>query len=123
MIGAAFLVFPLDGTPICIIPDCYKAEALSALRSVQPVFFHYGLADSPPPDDAVRKLLSTLPGALNWRRIGYEADFEAIAPSWNSAESLIPAARTVSLFQSAFPNSLLVDASDLLKKERRTKTE
>ncbi|MCU1322257.1 MAG: aminopeptidase family protein [Acidobacteriaceae bacterium] len=122
MIGAAFLVFPLDGTPVCIIPDCYKAEASSALRSVQPVFFSYGLTDSPPSDDAVRKLLSALPGALNWRRIGYEAAFEAIAPSWNSAESLVPAAGTVSLLQSAFPNALLVDASGLLKKERRTKT-
>ena len=122
MIGAAFLVFPLDGTPVCIIPECYKAEALSALRSVQPVFFPYGLTDSPSPDDAVRKLLSCLPGATKWRRIGYEASFEAIAPSWNSAESLVPAAGTISLFQSAFPNSFLVDASDLLKKERRTKT-
>jgi Xaa-Pro dipeptidase len=123
MIGAAFLVFPVDGTAVCIIPDCYKAEAQSALRSVQPAFFPYGLADSPSPDDAVRKLLSSLPGATKWRRIGYEANFEAIAPSWNSAESLVPVAGTMSLLQSAFPDSLLVDASDLLKKERRTKTE
>lgn len=123
MIGASFLVFPLDGKPVCIIPDCYRAEALSALRSVQPIFFPYGLVDSPPPNNAIRKLLSGLSGATSWRRIGYEASFEAIAPSWNSAESLVPAAGTVSLLQSAFPKSLLVDASDLIKKERRTKTE
>lgn len=122
MIGAAFLVFPLDSTPVCIIPDCYKAEALSALRSVQPAFFPFGLIDSPSPDDAVRRLLISQPRATNWRRIGYEASFEAIAPSWNSAESLVPAAGTISLLQSVFPNSHLVDASDLLKKERRTKT-
>ncbi len=122
MIGAAFLVFPLDGTPVCIIPDCYKAEALSALRSVQPAFFPHGLIDSPPADDVVRRLLSSLPGAANWRRIGYEASFEAIAPSWNSAESLVPAIGTISLLQSVFPNALLIDASDHLKKERRTKT-
>ena len=96
MIGAAFLVFPLNGDSVCIIPDCYRDEALSALRSVQPIFFPYGLADSPFPKDAVRRLASNLSGGSAWQRIGYEADFEAIAPSWNSAESLIPAAGTVS---------------------------
>jgi Xaa-Pro dipeptidase len=123
MIGAAFLVFPLNGDSVCIIPDCYRDEALCALRSVQPIFFPYGLADSPFPKDAVRRLASNLSGGSAWQRIGYEADFEAIAPSWNSAESLIPAAGTVSLLHSSFPSAELVDASDLLKRERRTKTD
>jgi Xaa-Pro dipeptidase len=123
MIGSAFLVFPLDGTPTCIIPDCYTGEALAALRSVQPIFFPFGLVASPPPGDTLRGLAGSLKGANTWRRIGYEANFEAIAPSWNSAESLIPAADTVALIQSAFPDATLVDASALLKKERRTKTQ
>ncbi len=122
MIGAAFLVFPLEGIPVCLIPDCYKAEALSSLRSVQHVFFPYGLADSPSPDDTIRKLLSSLPRATKWRRVGLESSFEVVASSWNSAESLVPAAGTASLLQSAFPNSQLIDASDFLKRERRTKT-
>jgi Xaa-Pro dipeptidase len=123
MIGAAFLVFPLRGDPVCIIPDCYRSEALSVLHSVAPIFFPYGLIDSPSANDAIRKIAGSLDNASSWRRIGYEADFEAIAPSWNSAESLIPAATTVSLLRSTFPAAELVDASGLLKKERRTKTD
>ena len=123
MIGSAFLIFPLNGTPTCIIPDCYTGEALAALRSTQPIFFPYGLVASPPPTDTIRRLASSLNGANAWRRIGYEANFEAIAPSWNSAESLVPGADTVSLIQSAFPEATLIDASTLLKKERRTKTQ
>src|SRR5258707_834488 len=69
MIGAAFLVFPVDGAPVCIIPDCYRDEALAALRSVQPIFFPYGLAASPPQNDTVRTLAGDLPGAGTWQRI------------------------------------------------------
>lgn len=123
MIGASFLVFPLTGDPVCIIPDCYRNEALSALRSVQPIFFPYGLIDSPSANDNIRKIAGRLGGASSWRKIGYEADFEAVAPSWNSAESLIPAAATVSLLGSTFPSAELVDVSNLLKKQRRTKTD
>jgi Xaa-Pro dipeptidase len=123
MIGAAFLVFPLSGESVCIIPDCYRNEALSALRYTEPIFFPYGLTDSPPPNDAVRKIASSLTNASSWRKIGYEADFEAIAPSWNSAESLVPTAATVSLLRSAFPSAEITDVSGLLKKQRRTKTD
>jgi Xaa-Pro aminopeptidase len=123
MIGASFLVFPLTGDPVCIIPDCYRNEALSALRSVQPIFFPYGLIDSPSASDNVRKIAGRLRGASSWRKIGYEADFEAVAPSWNSAESLVPAAATVFLLGSTFPSAELVDVSNLLKNQRRIKTD
>lgn len=123
MIGATFIVFPLDGAPVCIIPDCYNAEAQSVLRSVEPMFFPYGLTSSPSPNDAIQKVLHGLPGVGKWQRIGYEANFEAIAPSWNSAESLVPVERTTALLRSACSNALLVDVSDLLMRERRTKTE
>jgi Xaa-Pro dipeptidase len=123
MIGATFLVFPLSGESVCIIPDCYRNEALSGLRFTEPIFFPYGLTDSPSPNESVRKIASSLTNTSSWRKIGYEADFEAIAPSWNSAESLVPAATTASLLRSAFPSAEIIDASSLLKEQRRTKTD
>jgi Xaa-Pro dipeptidase len=122
MIGASFLVFPLEGTPVCIIPDCYRNEASSSLHAVEPIFFPYGLNDSPNPVETIRNLLRERPFASKLRRIGYEANFETVAPSWNSAESLVPAAATTALLQSAFPAASFVDTSDLLRRERLTKT-
>ncbi len=71
---------------------------------------------------AVRDILSGVARGKGWKRVGYEGGFEAVAPSWNSAEVLVPTARTLELYRAAFDGSALIDVSALLHTQRRRKT-
>lgn len=122
MIGASFLVFPLEGAATCIIPDCYTGEASSSLWKPEAIFYPYGCADSPHPAVSLKKILEQTAGSKKWRRIGYEADFETVSSCWNSAESMVPEASTAALLRSVFPEGDFVDVSALLKTERKRKT-
>lgn len=122
MIGASVLVFPLEGEPACIVPACYEREAGDSLWHAQPTYYAYGVLDAPQPAFAIREILANLGANRNWRRIGYEGGFEVIAPSWNSAESIIPASPAYELLESAFEGCELVDATRLLQAQRVRKT-
>ena len=122
MIGSAVLVFPLDGAPVCVIPDCYESEARLSLWEAQTVQYGYGVLDAPDPAVAVRDILSGVARGKSWKRVGYEGSFEAMAPSWNSAEVLLSTPRTLELYRAAFEGSALIDASALLHAQRRIKT-
>ncbi len=122
MIGAAYLVFPREGAAVCIMPDCYRAETLASLEDTEPYFIPFGGYDSPNPRDLVKAGLQRVAGKYRWKRVGWEGNFEANAPSWNAAEALVPAAATHALLQSAMPDAELVDCTALIQKERLTKT-
>ncbi len=59
-------------------------------------------------------------------RVGSGSDTKGVlkplAPSWNSAEVLVPTARTLELYRAAFDGSALIDVSALLHTQRRRKT-
>lgn len=122
MIGAAFLVFPREGTATCIVPACYQSEVAGTLEDCAASFYAYGSADAPAPMAAVATLLGRLATGRDWRRIGYEGNFEFAAPSWNAAEAMVPAAATLSMLQSLFAGAELVDVTAMLTTERLTKT-
>ena len=122
MIGAAVLVFPVDGSSVCIVPQCYESEASASLWDAQAIYYRYGVLGAQRPAQALRDILEGLNGAARWKKIGYEGDFEVIAPSWNSGEVLVPTTQSRELLSTAFPGRDLVDASALLKSERRIKT-
>jgi Xaa-Pro aminopeptidase len=122
MIGACTLVFPLQGPVICVNPDCYEAEASSSLWDAQSIYYGHGVLGAPDRATAVRNILAGIAKDKGWRRIGYEGSFEVAAPSWNSAEFLVPAAPSHELLWAAFDGSELVDVSALLQAQRRRKT-
>jgi Xaa-Pro aminopeptidase len=122
MIGAAFLVFPREGTATCIVPACYQSEVAGTLEDCAASFYAYGSADAPAPMATVATLLGQLATGRDWRRIGYEGNFEFAAPSWNAAEAMVPAAATLSMLQSLFASAELVDVTAMLTIERLTKT-
>jgi len=122
MIGACTLVFPLQGPVICVNPDCYEAEASSSLWDAQSIYYGHGVLGAPDRATAVRNILAGIAKDKGWRRIGYEGSFEVAAPSWNSAEFLVPAAPSHELLRAAFDGSELVDVSALLQAQRRRKT-
>jgi Xaa-Pro aminopeptidase len=122
MIGASVLVFPLEGRPFCVIPHCYEYEAGLSLWEAEPVYYRYGVLDAPEPGAAIGRILSWAALGKGWKRIGYEADFEVVAPSWNSGEAQVPAARTREIYRAAFDGAELVDVSSLLQVQRSGKT-
>ena len=123
MIGASTLVFPLAEKPVCVIPHCYEQEATASLWDVDAVYFRYGVLDAPNPRLALPEVLSNIAKGRSWRRVGYEGSFETVAPSWNAAESLVPASQTLALLQKVFgATAELVDLTSLLEAERSRKT-
>jgi Xaa-Pro dipeptidase len=122
MIGASVLVFPREGTAVCAVPDCYENESRPSLWEAEPVYFRYGVLGSPDPGSALRDILGRTAKGRGWKRVGYEADFEVVAPPWNSGEAQVPAAATREIYRAAFEGSELVDVSALLQAERRRKT-
>lgn len=121
MIGATVLVFPAEGEPHCIIPDCYENEASLSLWPAQTSYYRYGVLGATPAT-SVSSILSGISRGKSWRRIGFEGSFEVTAPSWNTAEVLVPAAQTQDLLSTVFSGRELIDATSLLQKERLTKT-
>jgi Xaa-Pro dipeptidase len=121
MIGATVMVFPLQGDPICIIPECYQAET-SLLCEAQTVCYRYGVLGALQPASAVESILSGIAKERTWRRIGYEGSFEVVAPSWNSAEFLLPATLTLERLRTTFDGCAVIDVSTLLQSQRLRKT-
>ncbi len=122
MIGAAYFIFPVEDNAACVMPACYKQEALATLVDCEAVFFPLGGAWDRPPAISLRELVGQRTNR-KWKRIGYEGNFEIAAPSWNAAEGMVPAADTLALLKELFPDADLVDATALIVSERLRKTE
>lgn len=122
MIGATFIVFPCDGLPYAIVPECYEQEASGSLWEARVSHYRYGVLGAEAPESAVFNLLSEIAKRHSWKMVGFEERFNVAAPSWNTAEFLVPAEQNRQLLCSVFPQSNLVDVSSLIQNERRTKT-
>jgi Xaa-Pro dipeptidase len=121
MIGVAYLVFPLEGKATCILPACYRSEAEASLEDCEAKFLPYGGKGDPPYGAAVKAVLEEVV-AKSAKRIGYEGNFEVVAPSWNVGEGMVPAGDTLAMLRGGFGDRELVDVSGLLKTERLRKT-
>lgn len=122
MIGAAYFIFPAEGDAACVMPACYKEEALATLVDCETLFFPLGGAWDRSPAMHVRELIRHRANR-KWKRIGYEGNFEVAAPSWNAAEGMVPATATLVMLKELFPDAELVDATALIMSERLRKTE
>ncbi len=115
--GVSFLVVTAEGGARLVLPDL---EAGLATAGVERREFSWGRLDDPPPLESVRRLLAPEGRAL--RRVGWEANFEAVAPAHVAGEVLVPAATTRAMLQEVFPEAQLEDATALLNDERARKT-
>jgi Xaa-Pro dipeptidase len=123
MIGATTVVFPRDGQPICIAPECFLAETSAALWEAEIRPYRFGVLNSPDQGAAVSEALNGIARGKGWKRVGYEATFAMIAPSWHSGEAWIPNDNSRGFYEASLPGCELVDATALLQSERRRKTE
>lgn len=56
-------------------------------------------------------------------RIGYEANFECVAPAHNAGEVMAPCERSIAWLKAALPKAKWMDATTVLNGLRATKTE
>jgi Xaa-Pro dipeptidase len=122
MIGFSFLLFPQDGRPLIVLPRTEEREAGEELWEADCKSFLYGVLAAGDPYADVAAALKRFARGKNWRRVGFEAGFENVAPPWNIAEPAVPAAATKALLTDVFGSEALVDATDLLMGLRARKT-
>ena len=120
--GWSFLVFPREGRSVCIVPHCDEKEAREELWDADCVSFLFAVLAAGNPYGEITRALKDMATGKNWIRIGYEGDFESVAPPWNAAEPAIPAGTTRHLFEDVFGRESLVDATGFLAAQRSCKT-
>ena len=120
--GWVFYLFPVEGKPVCVVPDTEQEEAHSELWNAECVSYRFGTVDAEDQYEEIERALKRTVSGIPWKRIGYEGGFESIAPAYNAAEQYVPAARTKALLISLFGEEKLVDATDLIRHERAVKT-
>ena len=122
MLGATTLVFPREGRPQVCVPEYYAAEASAALWEADARWFKFGVLGARDPMLDMGEFLSDVSRRKDWKRVGYEANFNLMAPAWQSSEILIPSENTRAVYAASLPGCELVDASTLIQHERRRKT-
>jgi Xaa-Pro dipeptidase len=122
MIGQCLLVFPRESAPRILLPECFAAEAEAELWGAAPQWFRFGVLDSPAVAEVTRQFLRECSREKGWRRIGYEADFPALAPSWQSGEILVPTENARAFYASSLEPAELCDVSAFIRRERMRKT-
>ena len=122
MCGWTFLVFPGDGNATCILRHTEQKEAEDELWDAGTIVYPAATIDAPDSYAEIEKALKDIGRGRGWRRIGYEGNFESVAPPWNIGEPVVPAADTRVLLEAVYGAESLVDATDLLNAQRARKT-
>ena len=122
LIGWSFLLFPRDGRPLIVVPHCDEREAREELWEADCTAFLFGVLAGGDPYADIAAALGQAAAGKGWERIGVEGNFECVAPPWNAAEPAVPAAATRELFEDVFGAGTLVDATELLMRQRARKT-
>lgn len=123
MIGATTVVFPREGKPVCIAPQCFLNETRTDIWEAEIRLYRFGVLGAPDPAVTVGNMLSDIARGTGWKRVGYEGSFSMIAPSWHSGEARVLTEQTRGFYEASLPGCSLVDATELLQTERRRKTE
>lgn len=122
LLGWSWLWFPREGRPVCIVPHCDEQEAEQELWDSQCDAFRFGVLTAKNPYDEIARRLKSASRGCRPRRVGFEGNFEAVAPPWNVAEPAIPATATRRLLREIFGSKALVDTTSQLNELRARKT-
>jgi Xaa-Pro dipeptidase len=125
MNGFSYAVFTAKGGPVALIaPSCEDRE-MGGCWADDVRFFTWPRLDMPDPAEAVRNQLRDVARrcGLMRARIGYEGSFEFVAPSHNAGEVIVPCETSIAYLKSILPSARWSDVTDLLHRQRATKTE
>jgi Xaa-Pro dipeptidase len=120
--GLSFLLFPLEGRPLIVVPHCEENESRQELWDAECRSFAHGTLAAGDAYLEIGEQLKEASARKGWRRIGIERSFESVAPPWNAAEPAIPASATQAMLESVYGADHLLDATGLLMELRSRKT-
>jgi len=120
--GFSFVVFPQEGTPKLFVPEVEEEYADSDWADVS--LFGWGLLKDEDLYLNYRRNLAAVRDQLGLGkvRIGVEKSLEVVAPTYRSAEPVVPSTPWWSLLGEVFAEATLVDAGDLIAHARARKT-
>ena len=112
--GISYLNFPLEGRPVCVVPDNESSEAAADIWDAELRMFTHGVLGAGDPYADTLELLRDAIGSAKPKRVGFEGSFEQMAPAWNCAEPAFPGKMSAALIVDLIGAERLVDASGLL---------
>ena len=121
--GMSYIIFPVEGDPIFIVPHSEETEAREDLGDAEILPYRFGVIDAADPQGEIKKHFRFVSTGKHWKRIGYEGGFESAAPPWNAAEHSLPSLANYSFLAGIFGGDCLLDACALLDEQKSIKTE
>lgn len=121
--GTSWAIFTTDGNCHLIVPECESQEAqdngITDLSS-----YEWAHIKAPEPLGQIQNEISKIANKFGFEksRIGIEEGFEAVAPSLNVGESVVPAVMSKQMLKEALPSADLVDATEVINGLRVLKT-
>src|SRR3989339_607100 len=89
IMGWTYLYFPLEGEPSCIVPQCFAENIRESAWGNNFKTFQFATLGSEPPYAYIRKFLKDYSKGKKINKIGFENNFDIIAPPWNTAEIVL----------------------------------
>ena len=120
--GFSIALLTREGKPLLFVPEVEMQYTKPDWADV--TAFGWGLLKDGDLYESYRRLLS---GAvdrlgLKGKKIGVERSFEVIAPTYRSAEQVVPSGPWQGLMDKIFAGSTLIDITDFLQRARSIKT-
>lgn len=119
--GFSFVVLPQEGKPLLFALDAEAPYASPDWAEI--ATFSWGVLESADLYDNYRRLLTDAIKKLNLKKakVGIEQGFEIVAPTYRSAEPVVPATPWNNLLAELFAEAQVVDCADILQQARSVK--
>ena len=121
IMGWTYIYFPLEGEPLCIVPNCFADNIRESVWGFDYRTFSFSVLDSEPHYAYIRKFLKDCSKGKKIVSVGFENSFDVVAPPWNAAESAIPSEINRVMISSVFGDEKLVDISEFINEIRKRK--
>ncbi len=124
MNGFSYAVVTAGAGPVALIAPSCEDQEMDDCWAKDVRFFTWPRLGMPDPLETIRSHVRDVARKhkLTRARIGYEGSFEGVAPPHNAGEPLVACEGSISYLKSLLPAARWTDATDLLHRQRSTKT-
>jgi Xaa-Pro aminopeptidase len=124
MNGFSYAVFTAESGPLALVAPSCEDEEMADCHAGVLRFFTWPRLEMEDPLVAIARELREIVKRhkLGRARIGYEGNFECVAPSHNAGEVMAPCESSIAWLKSLVPQAKWREATDFLNKQRATKT-
>jgi Xaa-Pro dipeptidase len=121
--GFSVAVMPQQGKAMLLLPEVEQEYSYAEWADVMP--FGWGLLKDGDLYENYQRLLKMASEKLNLagKQVGVEKSFEVVAPTYRSAEPVVPAKPWSDLLDAVLEDATQVDITNFLQEVRATKTE